>query len=1146
MKRKALFVTVVLAIISIVTPRLSYAQAGFGALAGVISDSTKAVVPGARVTLTSSDGIVRAATTNSSGQYLFTALPVMGGYSLLVEAPGFAPAKVIRLSTSVGTTLNQDVTLQAGAGNQTVIVTAANVEQVQTDTSSVSQLIDNTIWKDSPLEDRTQNAFVYLTAGAATDQGTGRGAAMNGSRSGTGNFLVEGMDNNDQGQGGAGYTYGGGGAVTTISPDAIQEYRIISHNPSAEYGRGGGFATDTSLKSGTNHFHGSLFEYNRIQALAANDFFSTRAGVKDSLVRNQFGGSIGGPIWRDRTYFFATVEIHHVRQGTPLTGTVATPQFLSFVDSGAFEKFQESDPGGLCMQYNGTPCPGGFNRAGQLGPVFKKLLAAEPKAFPLGTTNTTNVAEGLYTGGVVTYPVPVYSQYTAIQSSPTDQERASFKLDQKLTNSDLLSFSYLLDFENNTTAFGGGGSYFGPDQDQIGGSQLFTGNWTHTFSPTLQNLFRAGYTRHVSNFTAPGTTGVSEITPWIDLYSGFGAYSGLPQYFTENEFLYEDSLTKQKGNHNLKSGFRFIRTRNGSSFYNDIYGTIYPWDVESMVTDETFDDQADRALGDPYGQPYGSIAGASASIDPTTNNAPNPYRGYRANEFAAYFQDDWKVNNQLTLNLGMRWEYFGPPHNAEPGLDSNVYFGTFGSPTPNGNPFLPNSSFEGAIQSATFIQKNSNIWNKDTNNFAPRLGFSYDPTGSGKLAIRGGFGIGYDRLYNNVYENIRFNPPHFADNSIGLEYSDVVAGGLEQPELINVPFTANALFAAYGALPVPRHIDQRLVTAYYEQANFGFEYELAKGYVFETNYIGTFGRKLVGLIDANNYDGRTACATLSPACIEAGFTSPVTARPNPLFNSDNFRTNGFNSNYNGLQASLRKGFSNGLMFLANYTYSKSLDELSDVFTVKTGQTATTNPQDPGMDYGPADFDVRNLAKITLNYETQWKKNNLLLGGWVISPIVTMSSGSPFSVGNSDSTYDPLQDGVTGTLNRTQYIGTGKYRNAITHKTNPADGYLIGNDFAGGVNPSYTCPASSHYGLWCTLPIGRNAFYGPRDYNVDLGVSKRFHITEAQLVTFQTSFFNLFNHTNFSNPVSDVNSSYFGLSQGDAGPRVTQMSLRYDF
>lgn len=1145
------FVLSILLLVMLPVLPAAVAQAGFGALEGTVTDKMQAAVQHASVSLAGANGERRTTETDDSGNYSFSALPVGGGYSITISAPGFTSAKVMGLSTSVGAVLAQNVTLQVGAEDVTVEVTAANVEQVQMETSALSQLVDNTVFENSPLEVRTQNTFIYLVAGAAGSGGTNRGAAMNGARSGTGNFLMEGMDNNDQSQGGRAFTYGTAGAIASISPDAIQEYRVITHDPSAEYGRAGGFATDTVLKSGTARFHGSLFEYNRVQALAAENWFSNYNGLHDQLIRNQFGGSVGGPIYRDRTFFFSSVELHHVRTGGPVEGTVTTQAFLNFVNSGAFETFQETDPNGLCMQYNGVACPGAFNYAHTLGPVFKSLLASEPGAFPLGTQQATTAAQGLYTGGMVTYPVPVYAVVGKTQSTPTDQERASMKIDHKLTDKDQLGFSYLLDFVKTSVAFGGGGTTFGPGEDEVGGAQLFTGNWTHTFSPAMQNIFRLGYTRHVSNFDSPGTQGVPMIfTAGDPLMAGFGASSAYPQLSTENEFLYEDSLTKDLGRHTLKAGFRYIRTRNGSSFYQDFNGSIEPYDVESLVTDETFDDQADMVV---YGAPtYGSLYLASAAIDTTTNLAPNPYRGYRANEYAGYVQDDFRVTSRLMLNVGMRWEYFGPPHNFQAGYDSNVFFGPFVSPTPNGNPFLPNSTFIGAMQGATFQtvpnSQHSTLWNKDTNNFAPRLGFSYDPTGNGKMTIRGGFGIGYDRLYNNAYENIRFNSPRYSDNSIGAYINGIPAGALDQgPSLIAIPFIANNLFAGYGGKPTPRHVDQRLVTAYYEQANFGVQEELARGYVAEVNYVGTFGRKLIGGTDANTFDGRTACPKLTAACKAAGFTTITNARPNLLFNSDNYRTNGFSSNYNGLQVSLRKGYAHGLMFLANYTYSKAMDETSDMFVSKTGQTGITDPTNPGYDYGPADFDVRHMATVTVNYESQWRKKSLLLGGWGISPIVSLQSGQPFSIIDSSSTYNPNRDGRPG-YDRAVYTGPGSYASAIRHNARPGGpGYLNVSQFA-----PYTCPASVNLGLWCDPPMSRNAFYGPGYENLDVAVSKRVALAEGQRLIGQVAFFNALNHPNFGNPVSDINNpSQFGLAQytnngQSTGSRVTQLSLRYEY
>ncbi|HTJ31385.1 MAG TPA: carboxypeptidase-like regulatory domain-containing protein, partial [Acidobacteriaceae bacterium] len=246
-----------------IVPPSAQAQAGLGTLVGTVADSSHAVVPGATVTLTNEGtGLSQTTTSNSAGIYRFQALTVTSGYSLNVSASGFKTAEVKGITTSVGTSITVDVTLEIGSNSQTVEVSAAiNEEQVQTDTSAVSQLIDATVWNESPLAVRSSNDFVGLTAGAAPDSGgTGRGFSINGARTGTGNFLLEGFDNNDQGLGGGGAAMSAG-SVTTISPDAIQEYRVIASVPEAEYGRAGGFATDTVLKSGTKQWHGSLFEY---------------------------------------------------------------------------------------------------------------------------------------------------------------------------------------------------------------------------------------------------------------------------------------------------------------------------------------------------------------------------------------------------------------------------------------------------------------------------------------------------------------------------------------------------------------------------------------------------------------------------------------------------------------------------------------------------------------------------------------------------------------------------------------------------------------------------------------------------------------------------------------------------------------------
>jgi Carboxypeptidase regulatory-like domain/TonB dependent receptor-like, beta-barrel len=1110
-----------------------FAQGGSGQLTGLVTDPAGAAVPKVAVTLTNnSTGEKRDTVTTDAGIYRFPDLPVVGTYTLRVQAKNFKTFEAGNIVITVGRTVNMDVRLELGATSEVVQV-EAGVQLVQSTESQVGGVLNQRDWQSLPLETRSQNEFINTLAGVVPSDfaGTGRGAAVDGARTGTGNFLVEGYDNNDQGLGGGGSLVGPGGANTTISPDAIQEYRVIEHLPPAEYGKTGGFVTDTVLKSGTDHFHGSLFEYNRVQALAANSFFSNAAGLKDSLVRNQFGGSIGGPIIRNKTFFFFTTEFHRVRQGGPVTTTSTTQDFLDFVNSGQFEQFMESDPNGLCMQYNGVACPGAFSQNATLGPIFSNLKATEP--FPLATRNFSNIGAGLYTGGFI-YPVNVYGDVTVTDPSQTNQARYSVKIDHKLSNVDQLDGSFLYDNADFKDATSGSDTTLGVPLLNHGRAMNAGITWTHTFSPTVLNQGRISYVRHTGNFPGDPNAAAaglpSIVTAFDPLGVGFGNASNLPQFFTENEFGYRDDLSFTKGKHSFKAGVTYDRTRNGSSFEADYNGLFLPYGVEDLVTDMTFSDLADQAV---FGGPtYGSWYYAEASVDPTTGQRPNYYRGYRANEVAAYFQDDWRVSKTLTFNLGLRWDYFGPPHNYIPNIDSDFYFGTPVTPVPTAtnNPFFPtNSPLYAQVATGEFQVRNSGIWNKDTNNWGPRLGFAWDTAGNQKLVVRGGYGIGYDRMYNNIFENIRFNPPYFCFCDFGTYVNGVPGGGIETPGIYTVPFTSTGAFVDPNVLPSlplssPRHMDQNLVTPYYEQATLGLQWEFKQGWVMEANYIGTFGKKLIGIVNINTFDGRT---------VGNGYSSK---RPNPNISNDNFRTNAFASNYSGLQVSLRKRFSGGLQFNASYTYSKAIDTLSDTFSGKQGTNPTDN-MNINEDRGPADFDLRHRFVGTIVYDLPFAKNNRWIGGWAVSGIVSLQSGTPFSV--YDSNYDTNHDGLYE--DRVSYTGSGAMSNAVLGKGSPADGYLNAADFADTV-----CPASVNMGLWCDGGSGRNALTGPGYKNLDFGVTKRFRITESTSISFLANFFNLFNHTNFTNPDNNISDGAFGQSRGTLSPRVTQLALRFDF
>ncbi|HXR99329.1 MAG TPA: carboxypeptidase regulatory-like domain-containing protein [Pyrinomonadaceae bacterium] len=1126
-----------------------YAQ-GNATLTGSVTDPNGATVAGATVKATNiGTNISYDTQSTDAGLYRFPTLPV-GVYRINVEATGFKSSQIDNVTLTVAQTVTQDVKLEVGVATETVTVQSGGEQLAQPNESSVSTLLNRNVWESFPLENRDTNEFINILPGAVPDAfaGSTRGAAVNGTRGGMGNFLVEGYDNNDQGQGGRGALVSGG--ITSISPDAIQEYRVITNNYAAQYGKAGGFVTDTVLRSGTNDWHGSLFAYNRIQALAANDFFSNKEGVKDSLVRNQFGGSFGGPIKKDKTFGFGTVEFHRLRQGAPLTATSTTQQFIDFVRTGAFANFMENDPNGLC----GGACPGAFSHSTHLGANFLALQANNP--LPLATRDLTNVAAGLFTDGIV-YPVPVYGQVTVINNSFLNASRFTGKVDHIMSTRNRFTGTFLLEDSDTGDNHGGGDATIGPAFSSPGRSILAGLTWVHDFSPTVINEAKFSYLRHVRDFAqCPGSDGLPSVATGIDpLGVGFGCSSNLPQFFTDNQFQYQDHVSFARGNHSFRSGVEYRRIRNGSAFEAIKNGFFLPHGVEELLTDGFFGDEADLLF---FGEPtFGAFTFAQASINPQNGQQPEYYRGYRANEWAAYFQDDWKARRNLTFNLGLRWEYFGPPHNFRSGIDSNFFFGSGDTPVPNpsANPFFPTTSPQAAeVARGGFQQRDNEIWKKDFNNFAPRVGFAWDVFGTQKLVVRGGGAISYDRIWNNLFENIRFNAPFFSFATVGAfgGGAGVAAGPLATPGLYTVPFTEvsrsefnNPLF---NPVPSPRHMDENLVTPYVQQFNLGVQYEFARDFLFEANYITTQGRALTGIIDINTFNGR----------VRGGSSRRI----NPSIGGDNFRTNAFKSIYHGGQFIVRNRTWNGLQFQAHYTFAKAIDEVSDAFNNRSGQRPMDNTN-IALDRGRADFDIRHRFVTGFTYDLPFFKGNRWLGGWAVSGVTQFQSGVPFSVFNSSE--DPNGDGYF--TDRALFVGSN-LSGIYTNNSSPADGFFDSSQFTGVISRINDLVAGGSSQLaavqtacgpnngviisgtrwWCNGTLGRNVLTGPAFYNVDFGVHKKFKVTEGTSIQLQANAFNIFNHTNFGLPVGNLNDTVnVGKSISTAGtPRVIQLALRFDF
>jgi len=1129
---------------------LAHGQLGTGVVTGTVTDPSGGVVPGAPVTLVdTTTGVQRTAQTNALGIYRFDFADV-GTYNLRVSAKGFADYELDGLVLTVGQTVAANARLELGKTGTVVAVEAGGVQLVNTANAEVSDLINQNTIQNLPLEVRDATIFVNLIPGSVPNDfnASTRGAAINGMRAGMGNFMIDGSDNNDYGQGGRGKNGTGtipGGEVG-VSPDAVEEFRVVTNNFSAEYGRSGGFVTDLVTKSGTDQLHGSAFEYNRNSATTADDFFSARAGLHDALIRNQFGGSLGGPIKKDKVFIFGAIEWQRLRASSPITGTSVTQDFLNFVNNGSFASFMNSTLGTTLFNCTSASVPGC-----SLGPIFQQLDSKYP--LPRATSNfsyaTTSPLFTTPTGPLFSYPVPIFGQETYLSDTILNEVRPDVRLDYNMSSKDVLTVHYAIDDYPSTTT-GNGGDFQNPAFPTIDQARAQNGGitWTHTLSPSMVNEAKMNYLRSTADFPCTDCQ-VPSIGTADALYTGFGTTEDLPQFFTENTFQWLDNLSIIHGKHTFKLGGEYRRTRNGSAFEAASDGLYYFWDTEDLLTD--------GAVGDKVGA--GGFYEALASINPSspTPAYPDYYRGYRANEFGFYGEDQIKATSRLTLTVGLRWDYFGVPHNFRSNIDSNFfdgspiynqcqaasgevycfpgYTGTLpgGATLQSNNPNYPINPYTASVFGGQFEIKNSEVWDKDTGNFAPRFGLAWDIFGDQKTILRMGGGIFYDRMYNNIFENMRFNAPLFAFAVAGYS-GGAVEGPYSTPGFYSVPINI-ANFARFASTPEARQMQQNLAAAYDEQLNFDIQHQFGS-WLLDTAYIGTFGHKLLGYVDVNTFAGRE---------VGGGYSS---ARINPILGPDNDRGNWFNSNYNALQVSLTKRFSHGFQFNTNYTYSHALDYLSDVFNGRQfigGGSIGTSIDDPYrryLEYGNADFNLDHRFVAYGIWELPVFKDNKWLGGWSYDATFSIQSGQPFSV--IDTASDSNADGYYGA--RADYVGTGSPMSTVTHTKSPADGYITNTSVFIATPPN---PATG----WADSMLGRNTMTGPKFVGTDMSLAKKFQISERFALKVIASGFNIFNHPNFSNPVSDINNPFFGQSISDIAPnnsstgaRVMQFAARLEF
>lgn len=1104
---------------------------------GTVMDPSGAVVPDAKVTLTEqSMAVERSATTGPSGDYIFPQV-LPGTYSLSVESSGFRKYLQSGIALVINQAARVDVTLTVGAPNQMIEVSegAPLVTTVNAELGSVenSQRI-----VDLPLVERDTLLLGLLQAGvtpADPNDGSGNPFSVSGQRSESLTFLVDGADNND---------FLGNNIVVNANPDAIREFKILTNNYSAEFGRTSGGIVNQVTKSGTNAFHGDIFEFFRNDVLNARDYFLPD---RTSFKRNLFGGTIGGPIKKDKTFFFGSYQGGRRREGQ----VAPVLQVLSPAErSGNFSELCGTyDAGGLCTDPSGTqlfnPVSGNpyVNNQVPVNPIIANYI---DRFLPL-----PNLPGNRFVSG----PVGQFRD-----------DQGVVHLDHIFSERDMLTGVYLINdnddffpFQIINGASTGGNVPVGSGFTDTQRSQVGTISWTHTFGPNMINVARISANRVATLQASPVDTTTPAELGFTNVNPDDAAGSAAPILFTpsfnlgpspqgptnlvRNSFQWQDTLTVVHGNHELKFGGDIRRIQNNFVF--------------DFFNNGSFDFGAFGSFTeDPLADFVGGFPDNFFQFSTATY-------GIRTTSFYFFSQDNWKVTPKLTLNFGLRYEYNTPqrdPHNNVlgffPGKQSTVFPDAPPGILYPGDPGTPNRA----------------LVFPDKNNFAPRFGFAYNVLGNSKLVVRGGFGIFYDLEdgalnlqfggqppFGDVI-NQNFFPPDAFAGAVGVDpVSDPFgAAGITNP----FPFASAGRVGQFfdPKISFAFVVDPRFRTPYSQNYNLGLQYQLTSNTLLEAYYVGSLGRKLISTAEVNfpnpeiEKQQLAAFGGVNPDCARplAGCSDPLDPDAFPtdsVFLISN-HSNGISDSHQ-LQVTLDKRMSRGFTFRTAYTYAKTIDITSGF---RSRSSTFTNPLDFNFDRGVADFDVTHRLVMSGIWQLPYQRgagNNpivrKLTEGWQVNSIVTFQSGFPFTLfQNNDSSLQgnfldrPDQVGAVQIFHDPRDVRTFSPNADGTHGSCLGD-TATGNFYLDPTNLDCATVPAFTFGS-----LGRNALRGPGISNVDFSIFKNTYITESKYVQFHAEFFNAFNHTQFLNPDPNGFANTFGQITSARDPRLIQFALKLYF
>jgi hypothetical protein len=1149
-----------------------YAQKDAGSIVGVVKDAGGGVVPGAKVTARDVDrGIEFTTTTDANGEYVAGPLKV-GRYTITVEKDKFKTAVAGPLQLDVQGRVEADVRLNVGEVTQKVEVTVQS-PLLETETSSMGQVMDKTRIETLPLNGRNFAQLAQLGVGVVPSEPGSRvsgsfGFSVDGARTFQNNFLLDGIDNNSN----LGDVLNEASYVIQPPVDAIEEFKVQTNDYSAEFGRGNGAILNAVIKSGTNAFHGDVFEYLRNDALDASPFFVVTS-QKPAYKQNQFGGTIGGPIQKDKTFFFGDYEGFRLRQGVPQT-TVIPDQLMT---QGNFSELLTNTPA-MAIDLNGNPTGAvAFDCSGNptfVGEIFNgrqtqvaPMTAHTPTGFcgvPIGAS--AGVPTNIFpTGSVdplaarlsVLIPSPNSSNpgfnYLAVPTRSETRNNFDVRIDHTFSPKDSIfgRFSYEVQPSFIPSPFQNvldGGGFFDGNEDFSYRSVAVSE--THIFDSTHINELRFGYNRinahrYQNNFNEnvsaqlgfpgvpyePGTFngGLPSLTFSDGSAPPLGSSGFLPSIEKQNSYVFTDNFTWIKGRHSIKIGAE-IRYEQFSIFQPSASrGTM---DFSSGFTDN------------PAAAGTGGYGFASFLLGiPDSGSIVNLHNvDYRRQIYAGYIQDDFKKSSKLTLNLGLRYELYTTVKAAD-NEQANFDFNCDCLVVPSGQ----NAQLTPTLASQLSINRNGSpgLVSPDLHNFAPRVGLAYRITNN--LVFRTSYGIFYGGQENGPYSNPSpgFNPPFFVTQSFNMPclinsanpnpgQMDCSIPGLNS---LQQGFPANSLVDPNT--PILFSISPKITTPFMQQWFMGFQYELPANTVLEISYVGSHGADLFGL-----FNGNQAVPTADPTIP----TAPRRPDPNIDAGIDTLRSNLF-SNYNGLQVRLEKRFSHGLQFEAAYTYSHALDDASDASLGSQNQGDFRLQTEPFLEYGNADFDVRHRFVLSYIYSFPFGNGqrfggdatgvkNQLIGNWQVTGIVSAQTGNWFT---------PTDDVVN--ISNSD-CGGGVFNcarpNVIANPNGPP--CIPGTIFN-------TCAFVANTTFGTFGDAGRNIIRGPGLQNWDMSLIKEFPVHEQMHFEFRAELFNIWNHPNLTfadetttneNFSIERGASQFGFPTASRAPRLVQFALKFYF